>query len=265
MNISTLLGGSASSLLGNGTAAAQTSASAATHSVSPYLAKAEQRLQASADMTSTQISKFGLLKSALSDGQAAAKAASALTSNSTPAAVTTALGTLFNTFNASMSAAQAASSATGTGSASDRAKRVVQDLRSALSADPATTDALKKLGLTLQSNGSLAQDARKFASALASDPGATLAALAKVGKKLDALSTSELGSNGTVGVALSTLNAQSQSLSSQQSALQALDAAMAATSAADPFTSTNASAAPTASTAAKGSGLAAYQSNMSGA
>ena len=37
---------------------------------------------------------------------------------------------------------------------------------------------MKKLGLTIQTNGSLVQDAKKFAASLASDPSGTLAAMA---------------------------------------------------------------------------------------
>jgi len=262
MNISSLLSGATSSLLGSGTTASQ--ATAATSSVSPFLAQAEKRIQADADVTTAQISKFGLVKSALSDGQVAAKAMSSLSSTSTAADATSALGNFFNTFNASVSAANAASTATGTGSESERAKRLVLDLKSALSSDPAIADDMKKLGLTIQPDGSLVQDPKKFAASFAADPSGTVAAMAKVGSKVDSVSSNELSSSGTVGSALATLNVQSTSLAAEQSALKALDQAMAAVSAADPFTATDTSSQSSTSSSLFGSGLAAYQSNMTG-
>lgn len=260
MNISSLLSGTSASLLGSGTAASQ--ASAAVGSASPFLAQAEQRIQADADVTSAQISKFGLVKSALSDGQVAAKAMEALSSTSTPADVTTALGNFFKTFNASVSSATAAATATGTGSESQRGSRLVHDLKSALSADPAMTDGMHKLGLTIQSDGSLVQDAKKFAAALAADPGGTLAAMAKIGSKVDSVTANELATGGAVGAALATLNAQSTSLKAQQTALRALDQSMAAVSAANPFAATDGSSQSSASASTFSPGLAAYQSNM---
>ncbi len=262
MNISSLLSGTNSSLSGSGTTASQ--ATAATNTVSPFLVQAESRIQTDADVTTAQISKFGLVKSALSDGQVAAKAMSTLASSTSAADATTAFGNFFNTFNASISAGNAASTATGSSSESERAKRLVQDLKSALSSDPAISDDMKKLGLTIQPDGSLLQDAKKFAASLAADPSGTLAAMAKVGSKVDAVTNNELSSTGAVGAALATLNAKSTTFTAEQSALKALDQAMAAISAVDPFTATDNSSQTTPSSSLFGSGLAAYQSNMTG-
>ena len=262
MNISALFSGTTSSLLGNGTAASQ--ASTATGTVSPFLAQAEQRIQADADITTAQISQFGLLKSTLSDGQGAAKAMSTLSQTSSAADATAAMGNFFNTFNSSVSAANAASTATGSGSDSDRAKGLVQELKSALSSDPAMADAMKKLGLSLQPDGSLFQDPKKFAAAFVADPSGTLDAMAKVGSKVDSVSSKELGSGGSVGTALAALSAQSTGLAAQQSAMQALDQTMAGISGVDPFTSTDATSGATPSASLIGAGLAAYQSNMTG-
>ena len=262
MNISSLLSGTSSSLLGSGTAASQSTT--ASPGMSPFLAQAEQRIQSDADVTTAQISKFGLVKSALSDGQVAAQAMTTLSGTTTSADATTALGNFFNTFNASVSATNAAATATGTGSESQCATRLLQDLRSALSSDPAIADDMKKLGLTIQADGSLAQDPQKFAASLAADPSGTVAAMAKLGNKVDSVTNNELGSSGTVGAALATLNAQSTSLAAQQSALTALGQAMAAVTAADPFTETDTSSQSSPTSSLVGSGLAAYQANMSG-
>lgn len=262
MNISSLLSGTASNLTGSSATASQ--ATTASSSVSPFLAQAEQRIQTDADVTTAQISKFGAVKSALSDGQAAALAMTVLSSSTTATDATTALGNFFNKFNTAISAANAASTASASDSQTGSAKRLVQDLKSALSSDPAISDDMAKLGLTVQSDGSLVQDPKKFANALATDPSGTLAAMAKIGGKVDSVITNELGSSGTLGAALSTLNARSATLTTEQAALQALNQSMAAMSAADPFFATDNSSQNSATSSLSGSGLAAYQSNMTG-
>lgn len=265
MNINPLFGGTSSSLLGTSTTASQATASSS--GVSPFLTQADNRIQAQVDTTTAQISKFGQVQSALSDGQTAAKAMEALTGSSTDADLITALGNFFNTFNTfntSITAAGAASTSTEFGSESVRATRLVQDLKSALSADPAIADDMKKLGLSIQPDGSLIQDPKKFAAALAADPQGTRTAMAKVGAKVDSVTTNELSSSGTVGSALASLNAQSTTLAAQQSALKSLEQTMASISASDPFTSTDTSPQSSPSSSLYGSALAAYQSNSSG-
>jgi hypothetical protein len=258
MNINALLGGS-SALTGTGTT--PSSAASATTSVSPFLAKIEQRTQTEMDATTTQISKFGLLKSALSDGQVASQAMTSLSSSTTPQDVTKALGTFFNAFNAAVGAANKASVATGWTTESRSSKKVTQDLRSALASSPKTTDAMKKLGLSLQSDGTLVQDPKKFAASLAADPKGTVAAMADIGQKVVAVSTNALNTTGAVGSALDNLNRYNTTLTAQQKALKSLEQTMAAASASNPLTNTANSTQPTLSTGFFGSGLAAYQSN----
>ena len=252
MNIQSLLAGSSTAQSGSGTTASQ--AASATSTASPLLAKAEQRVQSDVDATTAQLSKFGLLKSALSGGQTASQALSKLSTTSTAEDVTKALGSFFNTFNASIGAANTAAGSSGSSVASNSAKRVVSDLKSALRSDPATSDAMKKLGLTLQSDGSLVQDAKQFAASLAADPSGTRAALAAIGKKVDATTSKELASSGSVGSALSGLNQHSTVLSAQQKALKALEQALTST------TSTSTSS----TNSLLHSGLAAYQANQYG-
>lgn len=246
MTISSLLSGASSTLLGSGTTASQ--ANPASSGGSPVLAQAEKRIQANVDATTAQISKFGLLQSALSGAQVAAKAMASLSGTTSPTDATAALGHFFNAFNASVGAANAASTATAAGSESERGKRLVQVLRSALSSDPAIADDMRKLGLKVQSDGTLLQDPKKFAAALAADPSGTLAAMAKVGSKADSVAGIGLSANGDIGSALAKLKAQGTSLTAQQNALKALDKAMAAVSTSSPW----------------GTGISAYQSNMTG-
>lgn len=256
MTITTLSGSTASSLSANSNTTTNTTSqsqtTAVSSSVSPYVAKADQRVLASASVTSAQLSKFGLLKSALSDGQQAASAMSKFSASASASDVTTALGTFFKTFNASIGAANVAATSTDTSSASSNAKRVVSDMKAALRSDSATTDAMKKLGLTVKSDGTLVQDAKQFAAALDSDPAGVRSAMATLGKKIDALSSKELASSGTVGSALSSLTARNTALAAQHKALLALEQAMSASS--NPLTSNS---------GYTGMGLSAYLNNQS--
>ena len=189
--------------------------------------KAGQRLQSNADATTAQLSKFGLLKSALSDGQASAKALSALGNSASASEVTKALGHFFNTFNGVVTAANTAATSGASAPSSCNAKHVVQDLKAALR-DPAIEATLKQLGLSAQSDGTLVQDAKKFASALAANPAGVRSALAVLGKKVDAAASRELASNGTVDTALASLNQHSAALSAQQKAVKSMQQALAA-------------------------------------
>ena len=128
--------------------------------------------------------------------------------------------------NASVGAANAAVAASPNSAAANSARRVLGDLKSALRSDPATADALKKVGLSLQGDGSLLQDAKKFAAALTSDPAATRAALVTLGKKVDALSSRELASGGTLTLAVSGLNQHNTALAAQQKALAAYQSSL---------------------------------------
>jgi hypothetical protein len=253
MSIDTVTSSNASGLANSSSTASQ--AAAASSAVSPLLTKAHQRLQSEASATTTQLSKFGLLKSALSQGQTSAQALTKLASTASDSDTTTAMGTFFNTFNASTAAARTASVASGSSAASNSAKRVATDLKTVLRSDPASSDALKTLGLTLQSDGSLLQDPKKFAASLSANPSGTRAAMALLGKKVDALSSKELAASGMVGSALTGLNQHGAALAAQQKALASLSQAMATSS-----TSTQSGVL----NGLLGSGLAAYQSNQSG-
>ena len=66
MNINALLNSGTSGAQGGSTSASKTTTIGA---ASPLLAKAGQRIQSALDASGTQLSKFGLLKSALADGQ----------------------------------------------------------------------------------------------------------------------------------------------------------------------------------------------------
>ncbi len=227
MNINELLGSGVPGLAG--TPATSSQAFGAVSAVSQPFAKLDKRLQADVDITTAKLSKFGLLKSAVAGGQTAARALDRLPTTATASDVTLATGNFFNAFNAAITAAKAAVSSPGTASASQSANRVINDLKSALAADSATQDALKKLGLAVQKDVTLIHDPNKFAAALTTDPVGTRAALAALGKTVDTVATKELTSAGTVDAEISTLTQHRVTLAAQQKAMKALVTSMTTT------------------------------------
>lgn len=228
--------------------AGSSKATSAAGVASQQFAKVDQRLQADVDTTTAKLSKFGLLKSALADGQTVARGLTTLSATATADVVTTAIGKFFNAYNGAINAGQVAGAAPGSNGTSQSANRVVNDLKRALPSDPKTQDAMKKLGLSIQPDGTMAHDLKKFAAALTTDPEGTRAALATIGSKVDAVASKELANSGPVDAEISSLMQRNLTLAAQQKAMKALKDSMAS--------------APTNSFA--GFGLSAYQTNSRG-
>jgi hypothetical protein len=218
MNINSLIGKSSTANLSGSTTTASQS-TAATSAVSPVLQKLVQRVQTDMDATKAQLSSFGLLKSAVATSQSAAQALGKLSASSTAEDVTKAVGAFFNAFNGVAATAKTAASGAGLSTASQAATRVNKDMQRALGNSPAMTDAMKLLGLRMQSDGTLTHDAKKFAASLKADPTAVRAALAKLGQKVDTAASNELANNGNVLGGVSSLNQRNTSLTAQQKAL----------------------------------------------
>lgn len=216
-------GGGSSAQAGSAAAANAAKTAAATP-----LGAVQKRVQTDLDSTKTQLSTFGVLKSAVSQSQLAAQAAGKLSATSTDADTTRALADLFKSYNGVLAASQSAAQSTQTsGVESGNAARVGRDFQRALTG-PATSDALKKLGLSLKSDGALVQDAKKFADALKADPASVRAALGKLGTTLSSTAGKELDTSGAVGGTLSRLSQRSTALAEQQKALTAAAQGLAA-------------------------------------
>jgi hypothetical protein len=249
MNINDLVANNAASLAAksNATSTASKGTGAVT-AASQQFAKVDKRLQADVDTTTAKLSKFGLLKSAVASSQTVAKGLSALPATASSAQVTTAMGNFFNAYNDAITAAKVAATVPGSSGTSQSANRVINDLKRALPTEAVTQDAMKKLGLSIQPDGTMAHDVKKFAAALTSDAVGTRAALSAIGKKIDAVATKELASAGPVDAEISSLTQRNATLVAQQKAMKALKDSIAS--------------APSNSFA--GFGLAAYQNNSRG-
>lgn len=231
MNINSLLSGNMVNLFGSSTSSAAgdasgtngtNSANAASAVVSAALAKATQRLKGDQDTATAQLSSFGLLKSALASGQGAAQSMVKLSSSATASDSTKAMADFFNQFNTTMAAANRTAALPGQETAASSAKRVSRDLQWALKSQSAVADAMKTVGLTVQSDGSLKQDASKFANSLSNHPTAVHQAMVTLGKAIDGAAAAELGSTGTVTATLAQLNRYNSALTAQQQALAKL-------------------------------------------
>lgn len=226
--LNSTLSGGATMGTGNAQSGSTTATNANQIAAASPLAAIQKRVQADVDSTKTQLSAFGVLKSAVSQSQIAAQATAKLNSTSTEADTTQAMADLFNGYNGVLSASQSAARSSSLNSLDGgNATRAAKDFQWSL-AGPAASDALKKLGLSIKSDGTLVQDPKKFADALKTDPSGARAALGKLGTALSSAASKELDTNGVVGGTLSRLNQRSTALAEQQKALSAAAQGLAA-------------------------------------
>ena len=237
MNISDTLNATAANNLI--TANAKTTAQA-TGSLSPVeqtLQKTNTKIQAEVDTTTAQLSSFGQLKSAVSNTQLAAQALGRLSSTASSADVKTAAGNFVNAFNATIGTAKTTAAVPGATTATNSANRAGRDLSRSVAADSRTFDALKKLGFSLRSDGTLALDAKKFEAAQKADPASVQATLAKIGQQVDKTASKELAADGSVSGSMTSLNARASMLKTPQASLATLAKTAAATSSTNTATS----------------------------
>jgi len=243
-SLSSLLNSSSSALTGSGSSlyGTSTDTTGSATSVSPTvvraLTEASTRLQADYSSTTAQLSSFGLLKSALATSQSSAQALINLPSSASASDVTTAMANFFNGYNSAIKAAANSAAVPGTGSAAANAKRVSKDMQWALSTNSNAIGAMQTLGLTLQSDGTLKQDATQFANAEKTNPAGVQSAMAILGKAIANVTTKELGSTGFVGSTITSLTQHNTSLTAQQNALQSLEQTLGIT---DPNSSSSSS------------------------
>ena len=186
------------------------------------LQKAEKRIQSQVDITTTQLSSFGKLKSSVSGTQLAAQTLANMPAASTSAAIKTATDGFVSAFNSAITSANAAAAVPGESAASRSAGRVAKDLTGTVSENTETIASLKKIGFSLQSNGTLTLDAKKFDAAQKADPASVRATLSKIGQQVDKAATQKLATAGNVTNSMASLNQRAAVLKSQQSTIASL-------------------------------------------
>lgn len=174
---------------------------------------ANRRVQQQLDSTSVKLSSFSKIQSGFADVQATAKALSDPKKTGTPDDVTKAAQAFAAAFNNATVAANAAVKGDGkqAGALADdgRAGIAASDLRSIASANRAD---LKKIGMSIKTDGTISVDATALQNAIKSDAGGVKDALARLGKFADRVATKELSASGNVGGSVNALSSQSKGL-----------------------------------------------------
>jgi flagellar capping protein FliD len=229
MNLTELLSASktaAKNSTAGGTTANQATAKTATAPVA--LQKAGSRIAAALTQTTTHLSNFGKLKSAVSEVQLASRALHSLSVTASAASVKLAAGNLVTAYNSALKAARAAAAVTGASVESGAANRASRELLQSVAADAATLASLKKMGISVMPDGTLVLDAKALEAASQAGPAALQSALASLGQQIDKAATRELSADGAVAAPLDKLNHRASVLKLQQQAMTALGDNMAA-------------------------------------
>ena len=228
LTIAQLVNNATAGTLGQGATTAQSAASAspqpkaADKAANNGMDKATARIQAQLDTTTAQLSSFGKLQSAISNLQLDAKNLAATTPQSSVADVRAAASNFAASFSVAVITARSTADLPGS-SAQDagNARRVVRDLGHALAGTPQVSDAIRKIGFRLESDGTLTVDAKKFDAAQKADPAAVQAALDTVAQAVEKAASNELSAGGVVRGSIQALGQRSVALKTQHNAMLA--------------------------------------------
>ena len=89
-----------------------------------------------------------------------------------------------------------------------------------MTADFSRVDALRQMGFTKASDGTLKLDTAKLEAAFKASPSGVLGTLSKLGKLVDKVATKELAGGGSIGNTVNALSSKATVLQMQQNALQ---------------------------------------------
>jgi len=183
-------------------------------SATAALRTAEKRIQGEVDNTTTLLSSVGKLKSSVADTKSAAHSLSAFSTTTTADEMKSSITKFVTAFNNSVAASSSVFKMSSGSSLSGPAG-VGGDLKRAVNGDITMADALRKWGVTVQSDGTLAFDSEKFDTQQTKDEGAA-AVFQKLGQAIDNVATKELATGGAVGRSLTSLNKRADLLQAQQ-------------------------------------------------
>jgi Flagellar hook-associated protein 2 C-terminus len=197
--------------------ASQAIAKRASQTTDPFSA-ANQRVAQQISTTGVKLSSFSKIKSGFDGLQTAAK------DLSDPGK--TDLGKLAQSFASAYNVADSSvNSSTGKNStlAKDtRASLAGIDLKNIVTGNASD---LKKIGINLQSDGTLSVDNKALQSAIQANPDAVKSTLTKIGLQATRISTKELAATGNVGSSVNALSSLNNSLATQLSNQKSLSAA----------------------------------------
>jgi hypothetical protein len=204
-----------SALTSTASTSSQTAAQAAEKAdpITAGLQKSSTKLQTLLDTTTASLSTLGKFKAAVSATQTAANGLSALKDSASSDEVKKALSSFVSTFNAMVASTQSAA-ATSSG-----VERISRGMTRAMTADFSKVDALRQMGFTKASDGSLTLNASKLEAAYKASPSGVLGTLSKLGKLVDKAAAKELASSGGITSSVSALSNKASTLQLQKTAL----------------------------------------------
>lgn len=205
-----------SSARSSATSTSSQSATQATEKADPITAgllKSGSKLQTLLDTATASLSTLGKFKSAVAATQTAANSLSTLKDGASSDEVKKALSSFVSAFNAML----ATTPSITTGGTS--VERLSRGMGRAMTADFSRVDALRQMGFTKASDGSLSLDSSKLAAAYQASPSGVLGTLSKLGKLVDKVASKELANGGGIGSSVNALTAKTSTLQLQKNAL----------------------------------------------
>lgn len=210
MNISQTLSARTSSAT---TSQTTTQAAAAANPITASINKSTAKLKTQLDTATANLSTLGKFKASVSVVQTSAKSLSGLKDSSTSDEVKKALTAFVSDFNSMLSATQTAAAD------SSGVSTISRGMTRAMTADFSRVSALRQMGFTKASDGSLKLDTAKFEAAFKASPSNVQGTLAKLGQLVDKAAGKELASDGRINSSMTALSSKSSVLQLQQSAL----------------------------------------------
>lgn len=195
--------------------------------VDPFGA-ANKRVEQQLNSADVKLSSFSQIKSGFAGVQTAAKDLSDSKKTGSSADIVKAaqsFATAYNTANSSVNTAVNGDGKKSGSLATDAHARLAgNDLKSIVSSGSNASD-LKKIGISLKSDGSLSVDTAALQNAIQSNPNAVKDTLSRVGKQAEQVSTKELATTGNVGRSVNELTDLSKGLTTQLAEQKKLAAA----------------------------------------
>lgn len=205
-----------------------TFATAGVSHVADVLAQANKRVEQKLDATKVQLSAFGQINSGFADVQSASKALSDPKKTGTATDVEKTVQAFAAAFNNAAKTVSTAINGMGKESgvlANDvHARLAANDLKSVVTSGSNTAD-LKKIGISMNKDGTMSVDAKALQSAIQANPDAVKDILANVGQQAEQVSTKDLAKTGNIGGAVNTLSGRAKSLETQSAEQQKLASA----------------------------------------
>lgn len=204
----------------------QSSGAAAAQNVSSSGSAASRQIDKQAESSRVKLSAVGQVSAGLSNVRDSASALKNAKTTGNVADATKAVDGFVKAFNNQNSTVNKLTSKGTTAQqdgtlAKESSVRAAQtDVNSSAAGDSKSKDALSKIGVTVQSDGSLKLDKAAFEKAYKADPKGTQDALSKLGDRTESAANRQLSSKGGVGSAENKAKVIASATEQRQQALQ---------------------------------------------